>query len=950
MSKNFDHDSFLFAANGDFVEDLYLKFLENPDNVDDNWRNFFLNLAEDHKQALQATIGASWFPRKNKVILPPEAVPTTKGSKPSAFENVSKIYNINLLIADYRAYGHLLAKLDPLGLEKAQNQIKLDLQHYGLTEADLDIEISLNHQSLGLDKCTVRHLIARLKEIYCSSVGYEIHHLSSDEEKEWFYQHIEQMNLHHALSKDDKVEALKDLIDIQSFEQFIHNRFPGTKRFSIEGGETALLAVKEIIRTATTDSNVEEILIGMPHRGRLNMLTKILGKSYAAMLSEFQGNLAHMEELNIAGDVKYHLGKSADYTTEAGRKVHLSLTANPSHLEAVNPVVMGKVRAKQDLLEDNVRETVMGMLLHGDAAFSGQGVVVESLLLSNLAGYTTGGVTHIVVNNQVGFTTLPKDAKSGRYSTEFAKVIQAPVIHVNGDDVEKVLMVANMAENYRHKFKKDIVLDIICFRKYGHNEGDEPMFTQPIMYHAIKNKKSSVELYGEYLSASGTMSAEQISGYTQDKIKFFDQKLEEAKTYKPLEEDWLKGKWTALNKHDRVKTKDVSTGIKLDALKQIGEALVSYPKDMNVNPKVLRLLEQKKKMMETGKDIDWATAEALAYGSLLLEGSGVRMTGQDCKRGTFSHRHAVLFDQNNEFEYTSLNHIAEKQGKLEIINSNLSEYAVLGFEYGYSLIDPKDLTIWEAQFGDFANGAQIMIDQFIASAEVKWLRMSGLVMLLPHGYEGQGPEHSSARLERFLQLCAEDNMQVVNCTTPANFFHAIRRQIHREFRKPLIIMSPKSLLRHKLMISNISEMLEGTAFRPVIGENDNITIGKDIKRVVLCSGKIYFDLYEAREKAGIKNIALVRMDQLYPFPARELADEMKKYKNAEVIWCQEEPENMGAWRYIERKIEDCLVSIEHKFSRPKYMGRFESASPSAGYLKIHNIEQAKLIEQVITGV
>ena len=833
-----------------------------------------------------------------------------------------------------------------MGLEKLPNNIKLDPSHYGLSESDLDTEIELNHLSLGLDKCTIRQLIDRLKIIYCSSIGYEINHLVSDEEKEWFYQHIEQMKLYYSLSKNEKIEALKDLIDVEGFEQFIHTRFPGTKRFSVEGGETSILAVKEIIKIATSRSKVEEVLIGMAHRGRLNMLTKIIGKDYAAMLSEFQGNLAHMEELNISGDVKYHLGKSIDYVTKDGRKVHISLTANPSHLEAVNPVVLGKVRAKQDSLSDSSREKIMGILLHGDAAFSGQGIVAESLSLANLEAYTTGGTTHIVVNNQIGFTTLPKDAKTGRYSTEFAKIIQAPVIHVNGDDTESVIMVANMAESYRERFKKDIILDIVCYRKYGHNEGDEPMFTQPIMYNAIKSKKSSPEIYGEVLSKAGIMSASEIEAYKKEKMAFFDSKLEAAKTYKPKEEDWLKGKWSDLNKQDRVKTKEVITGVALDKLKLIGYALVNYPSDMSVNSKVLRLLEQKKKMLESGQGIDWATAEGLAYGSLLLEGSNVRMSGQDCKRGTFSHRHAVLFDQNSEKEYTSLNHINEKQGKLEVYNSNLSEYAVLGFEYGYSLIDPNNLTIWEAQFGDFANGAQIMIDQFIASAEVKWLRMSGLVMLLPHGYEGQGPEHSSAKLERFLQLCAEDNMQVINCSSPANFFHAIRRQLHSKFRKPLIVMSPKSLLRHKMMISDISEFTDGTKFRPVIGEN----ISTAAKKVVICSGKVYFDLYEAREKNDIKNIALVRLDQYYPFPKEELALELNKYKNAEVIWCQEEPKNMGAWRFVEERIEETLVSISHKALRPKYIGRREAASPSAGYQKIHNIEQEKIIEQVMTGV
>lgn len=943
MTQDFDKESFLFAANGDFVEELYTKFLENPDNVDEYWKNYFNSLSDDRTMAIVASKGASWLPKKNKIILPPEATPIDKKQKTAPVaENSAKIFNVNLLISEYRNYGHLLSNLDPLGLEKLPNLIKLDPQHYGFTEQDLDLEIELNNSSLGLEKCTIRQLMAKLKEIYSSTVGYEVSHLISDGEKDWFYNQIEQINTHYAITNEERAESLKDLIDVEGFEQFIHTRFPGTKRFSVEGSETSITAVQKIIKTAVA-SGVQDVVIGMAHRGRLNMLTKVMGKSYTAMLSEFQGNLAHLEELNISGDVKYHLGKSSDITSKDGHKVHLSLTPNPSHLEAVNPVVMGKVRAKQDALSDSSRSKVMGILLHGDAAFSGQGVVAESLALSNLESYTTGGIMHIVVNNQIGFTTLPKDGRLGRYCTEFAKIIQAPVIHVNGDDVEKVIMIAQMAEKYRHTFKKDIVIDIVGYRKYGHNEGDEPMFTQPVMYDAIKQKKSSVELYGEYLAKTGVMSADQITNYKSEKMKFFDQKLEEAKTYKPLESDWLQGKWTEVNKnHAKVYT----TGISKEIFKEIGHALVTYPQEMSINSKVLRLIDQKKKMLETGEHIDWAMSEALAYGSLLLEGSKVRMTGQDAKRGTFSHRHAVLFDQKNEHEYVSLNHINNKQALFEVANSNLSEYAVLGYEYGYSMVDPKDLTIWEAQFGDFANGAQIMIDQFISSSETKWLRMSGLVMLLPHGYEGQGPEHSSARLERFLQMCAEDNMQVVNCSTPANFFHAIRRQIHQNSRKPLIVMSPKSLLRHKLMVSNISEFIDGTSFRPIIADKPQ-ALAKDVKRVIICSGKVYFDLFEACEKDSVKNIALVRMDQYHPFPAEELAAELVKYENAEVVWCQEEPKNMGAWNFVESKIEDCLDRIKHKSKRAKYIGRVEAASPAAGYLKMHNVEQEKLMKKAI---
>jgi 2-oxoglutarate dehydrogenase E1 component len=944
MSKNFDQNSFLFAANGDFVEDLYIKYLDNPNNVDDYWREFFAQLGDNELQALKATKGASWLPRKNKVIFPSEVVPAIKVQTVSTSISNKKL-EAKLIITQYRANGHFLAKIDPLDLEKINYDINENLSSYGINEAEFDVEFDLNDASLGLTKCTLRQLVARLKEIYCSSVGYECNFIDSMEEKDWLYQQIEQLNT--GLSNEEKIEALKDLIDVEGFEQFIHSRFPGSKRFSVEGGETSIIATREVIKTAAEINQVEEVVIGMAHRGRLNMLTKVMGKDYAAMLSEFQGNLAHVESLGIPGDVKYHIGKSSDYITKNGRKVHLSLTANPSHLEAVNPVVSGKVRAKQDGIKDIKREKVMGLLIHGDAAFCGQGVVMETLCLSDIPGYTTGGIMHIVINNQIGFTATPKDGRKGRYPTEFAKVIQAPIIHVNGDDVEMVIKVSRLAELYRHKFKKDVVIDVVCYRKYGHNEGDEPMFTQPIMYEAIKNKKSPAQMYMEELNSLKIMTQEQADSYKIEKMKFLDQKLAEAKTYKPIEEDWLKGQWFGMEKNDRVKEKESFTGISIEKLKEIGKALVTYPSDMLINSKVQRLLEQKNKMFETGESIDWGTAEALAFGSLLIEGSNIRLSGQDCKRGTFSSRHAVLCDQLNEKEYVPLNNIKATQANFEVINSVLSEYAVLGFEYGYSMVDPKDLTIWEAQYGDFANGAQIMIDQFVASSEVKWLRMSGLVMLLPHGYEGDGPEHSSARLERYLELCADDNMQVVNCTSPANFFHALRRQIHRKFRKPLIVMSPKSLLRHKMVVSNLEDMAQGSEFKSVIGEIDEI---KKAKRVILCSGKVFFDLYEARQKAEIKDIALIRIEQYYPFPGDKLKLELEKYGDAEILWCQEEPKNMGAWSFLESKIELCLTNMGYKNYRPKYIVRPESASPSAGYKKMHTVEQEKLIKQAMTEV
>ncbi|HEY1095824.1 MAG TPA: 2-oxoglutarate dehydrogenase E1 component, partial [Alphaproteobacteria bacterium] len=659
----------------------------------------------------------------------------------------------------------------------------------------------------------------------------------------------------------------------------------------------------------------------------------------------FQGMPATPDSVQGSGDVKYHMGASADRQI-SGQNVHLSLSPNPSHLEAVNPIVAGRVRAKQAQKKDTARQQVMGILIHGDAAFPGQGVVAETLLLSGLDGYETGGTIHIIINNQIGFTTTPEYGRFTSYPTEIAKSIQAPILHVNGDDPEAVARASRLCVDYRLQFGADIILDIVCYRRHGHNESDEPAFTQPVMYQAIRDKATTLTVYTETLTKDG-IAADELA-----QIKAtFESRLEEAfaiaSEYKPAKADMLDGAWQGLQLASGVERRG-ETGVDKDTLKKITTAMTTVPSDFALNSKIARQFEAKQQAVASGHDIDWATAEALAFGTLLNDGFGVRMTGQDVGRGTFSQRHAVLADQNTNVRYIPLQHISDEQGMFEIYESPLSEYAVMGFEYGYSLADPKSLVLWEAQFGDFVNGAQIMIDQFIASAETKWLRMSGLTLLLPHGYEGQGPEHSSARLERFLQLCAEDNIQVANCTTPANYFHILRRQMHRNFRKPLVIMTPKSLLRHKGCVSDLSELTTEKTFRRVIKDaTKDLADGKKVRRVVLTTGKVYYDLLQARDERGIKDIALVRVEQLYPFPGDALKRELSKYPNADIVWCQEEPNNQGAWFFMDRRIEQVLVEMKHKTSRPRYVGRPEAASPATGSLKRHGVEQAKFIDEAL---
>ncbi len=947
----------LFISNATFVEELYERYLQNPQSVDASWRELFKSATNGANPKAQA----SWTQISSKVIgVKEEALgisdsglgkdkkssnaqslmPNPQAVQAAIHDSIRAI----MMVRAYRVRGHLIANLDPLGIEVNDHHPELDPASYGFSEADMEKEVFLDG-SLGIEKAKLKDIVATLRQTYCGNIGVEFMHIQHPDQKDWIQKKFETDRGNFSLSLEDKKAIWNTLSEVESFEQFLQLKYTTTKRFSIQGGDAMLPGLEAMIHISSK-LGVKDITIGMPHRGRMNVLTTIMGKPYAELLSIFHGNLDFPEWVTSSGDVKYHLGCSVDRATPYG-KVHLSLLANPSHLEAVDPVVVGKVRAKLDIFGDEEdKGTAMGIMMHGDAAFAGQGVVAEVLALSELRGYRTGGSIHIIVNNQIGFTTSPKYSRFTPYPTDVAKAVQAPIFHVNGDDPEAVVYVCKLAAEFRQQFKRDVVVDIFCYRKYGHNEADEPMFTQPIMYREISQKPLPAQIYSDKLVGEGTISEQEATGKMAEFKAFFEKQYDAAKNYKPNKADWLEGQWSGLEKA-KADAAPEDTGVYVKKLKEIGMAISKIPPNVKLNSKIVRQLETKQKMMESGSGIDWATAEALAFGSLLTEGFGVRLSGQDCERGTFSQRHSVLIDQETEERYIPLNNISEKQKTYEVINSSLSEFAILGYEYGYSLGQPNHLTLWEAQFGDFVNGAQVIIDQFISSGEVKWLRMSGLVMLLPHGHEGQGPEHSSARPERFLQLCGEDNMQVVNCTTPANYFHVLRRQLHRKFRKPLIVMTPKSLLRHKLCVSTLEDMGKGTHFKRVIPETEKLRKDDGIRRVVLTSGKVYYDLFEARAAQKIDDIAIVRVEQYYPFPAKELKAELSRYPNAEVVWCQEEPENMGAYRFIGPKLGDVLEELGRSNLRIRYAGRAEAASPAAGYLKIHEKEQRQLVESAL---
>ncbi|MGB2932028.1 MAG: 2-oxoglutarate dehydrogenase E1 component, partial [Methyloceanibacter sp.] len=856
-----------------------------------------------------------------------------------------------MLIRNYRTRGHLIAKLDPLDLSVRREHPELKPRTYGFTKADYDRSIYLGG-ALGLEFGTLRQVLDMLKRAYGRHIGTEYMHISDPVQRAWIQERIEGADKEVRFTPEGKTAILKKLIEAEIFERFIDVKYTGTKRFGLDGGEAMVPALEQVIKRGG-QTGVREIVIGMPHRGRLNVLANVMAKPYRAIFNEFKGGSAQPDDVEGSGDVKYHLGASSDRAFDQNR-VHLSLTANPSHLEIVDPVVLGKVRAKQDQLGDRERREVLPLLLHGDAAFAGQGVVAECLGLSGLRGHRTGGSLHFIVNNQIGFTTAPRFARSSPYPSDVAKIIDAPIFHVNGDDPEAVVFVTKMATEFRQRFGKPVVVDMFCYRRHGHNEADEPAFTQPLMYARIREHPRVSEIYAAKLVEEGLLTPAEVEAMRTDFRALLEDEFAASEAYRPNRADWLDGRWSHIG-HAEEGARRGSTGVSLDVLKEVGRKLSFIPKNFTPHKTVARIVAGRRKMIEDGTGIDWSTAEALAFGTILNDGFRVRLSGQDSERGTFSQRHSVLMDQLNEKKYTPLKHIAKGQAEFEVINSMLSEEAVLGFEYGYSLAEPNALVLWEAQFGDFANGAQVIIDQFISSGERKWLRMSGLVLLLPHGYEGQGPEHSSARLERFLQLSAEDNWQIANLTTPANYFHALRRQMHRQFRKPLVLMTPKSLLRHRRVVSNLSQFGPDSSFHRVLWDDAQFLEGQavtlkpdaEIRRVVLCSGKVYYDLYDEREKRGVDDVYLLRVEQLYPFPARALLQELSRFLQAEIVWCQEEPKNMGAWSFIEPNISWVLDHIEAKHRRPRYAGRPASASTAVGLMRKHQHELTVLLEEAL---
>ncbi|MEO6946937.1 MAG: 2-oxoglutarate dehydrogenase E1 component, partial [Nitrobacter sp.] len=860
-----------------------------------------------------------------------------------------------MLIRAFRMRGHFHARLDPLGLEPVRDHEELDPCTYGFTDADLDRKIFLDHV-LGLEYGTLREIVAICERTYCQTLGVEFMHISDGAQKGWIQERIEGPDKEISFTPEGRRAILMKLIESEGFEKFCDVKFTGTKRFGLDGAESLIPALEQIIKRGG-NLGVREIVVGMPHRGRLNVLTQVMGKPHRALFHEFKGGSANPDVVEGSGDVKYHLGASSDREFDNNR-IHLSLTANPSHLEIVDPVVLGKVRAKQDQHGDppDQRISVLPLLMHGDAAFAGQGVVAECFSLSDLKGYRTGGSIHFIVNNQIGFTTYPRYSRSSPYPSDVAKMIDAPIFHVNGDDPEAVVFAAKVAIEYRQKFHKPVVIDMFCYRRHGHNEGDEPSFTNPMMYKKIAAHPSTLELYSKRLIAEGVMTEGEIDKAKADWRARLDAEFEAGSGYKPNKADWLDGKWAGMKLADQEEDpRRGVTGVDVATLKDIGRKITRVPDGFRIHRTVQRFLENRAKAIDSGIGLDWATAEALAFCTLMLEGHHVRLSGQDSERGTFSQRHSVLFDQEDESRYTPFNHLGQDQGHYEVINSLLSEEAVLGFEYGYSLAEPNALPVWEAQFGDFANGAQVVFDQFISSGERKWLRMSGLVCMLPHGYEGQGPEHSSARLERFLQMCAEDNMQVVNLTTPANHFHALRRQLKREIRKPLIMMTPKSLLRHKRAVSRLDELGADTTFHRILYDDAamlpdgpiRLVADENIRRVVLCSGKVYYDLYEEREKRDIDDVYLVRIEQLYPVPLKALVQVLGRFKNAEIVWCQEEPRNMGAWHFIEPYLEWVLNQVNAPTKRPRYAGRAAAAATATGLMSKHLAQLKAFLDEAL---
>ena len=983
----FSLTSFLYGGNAAYIEDLYARYKDDPSSVDGEWKTFFDGLKDDSADVKKNAAGASWKAKGWPVAANGELVSALDGDWGSVEKHITGKLQAKaangatglsekeilqatrdsvraiMMIRAYRMRGHLHANLDPLGIAKPlEDYNELSPEAYGFSEADYDRRIFIDHV-LGLEFATIREMLAILKRTYCSTLGVEFMHISDPAEKAWIQERIEGPDKGIAFTENGKRAILHKLIEAEGFEKFIDVKYKGTKRFGLDGGESLIPALEQIIKRGGA-LGVKDVVFGMAHRGRLNVLSQVMQKPHRAIFHEFKGGSFAPDDVEGSGDVKYHLGASSDREFD-GNTVHLSLTANPSHLEIVNPVVMGKARAKQDQIFGRKREEivpledrakVLPLLLHGDAAFAGQGVVAECLGLSGLRGHRVAGTVHFIINNQIGFTTNPRFSRSSPYPSDVAKMIEAPIFHVNGDDPEAVVYAAKVATEFRMKFHKPVVIDMFCYRRFGHNEGDEPAFTQPLMYREIKKHPSTVEIYGKRLIEEGLLSADEFETLRSQWREHLEAEFEAGQAYKPNKADWLDGAWSGLRTADNQdEQRRGKTAVPVKTLKEIGRKLTDLPKDFEAHRTIGRFLDNRRNMIDSGEGLDWSTGEALAFGSILLEGNPIRLSGQDSERGTFSQRHSVLYDQRDENRYIPLNNLGPQQANYEVINSMLSEEAVLGFEYGFSLAEPRALTLWEAQFGDFANGAQVVFDQFISSGERKWLRMSGLVCLLPHGYEGQGPEHSSARLERFLQMCAEDNMQVANVTTPANYFHILRRQLKRDFRKPLVLMAPKSLLRHKRAVSTLAEMSGESSFHRLLWDDaeyldgGKIKLVKDdkIRRVILCTGKVYYDLLEEREARGIDDVYLLRVEQLYPFPAKALITELSRFRNAEMVWCQEEPKNMGAWSFIDPYLEWVLAHIDAKHQRVRYTGRPAAASPATGLMSKHLSQLEAFLEDAL---
>ncbi|XP_011024057.1 PREDICTED: 2-oxoglutarate dehydrogenase, mitochondrial-like [Populus euphratica] len=949
-------DNFLDGTSSVYLEELQRAWEADPNSVDESWDNFFRNFVG------QAATS-----------------PGISG------QTIQESMRLLLLVRAYQVNGHMKAKLDPLGLEEREIPDELDPALYGFTEADLDREFFLGvwkmagFLSENRPVQTLRSILTRLEQAYCGSIGYEYMHIADREKCNWLRDKIETPTPMQYNRQRHEV-ILDRLIWSTQFENFLASKWTAAKRFGLEGGETLIPGMKEMF-DRSADLGVESIVIGMPHRGRLNVLGNVVRKPLRQIFSEFSGGTKPVDEVGLytgTGDVKYHLGTSYDRPTRGGKRIHLSLVANPSHLEAVDPVVVGKTRAKQYYSNDSDRTKNMGILIHGDGSFAGQGVVYETLHLSALPNYTTGGTIHIVVNNQVAFTTDPRAGRSSQYCTDVAKALNAPIFHVNGDDMEAVVHVCELAAEWRQTFHSDVVVDLVCYRRFGHNEIDEPSFTQPKMYQVIRNHPSALEIYKKKLSESGQVTEEDIHRIQEKVLSILNEEFLASKDHVTNRRDWLASHWSGFKSPEQL-SRVRNTGVKPEILKNVGKAITTLPDNFKPHRAVKKVYDQRAQMIETGEGIDWAVGEALAFATLLVEGNHVRLSGQDVERGTFSHRHSVIHDQETGEKYCPLDHVTINQNEemFTVSNSSLSEFGVLGFELGYSMESPNSLVIWEAQFGDFANGAQVIFDQFLSSGESKWLRQTGLVLLLPHGYDGQGPEHSSARLERFLQMSDDNpfvipemeptfrkqiqecNWQIVNVTTPANYFHVLRRQIHRDFRKPLVVMAPKNLLRHKDCKSNLSEFddvqghpgfdKQGTRFKRLIkDQNDHSDLEEGIRRLVLCSGKVYYELDEERRKVEAKDIAICRVEQLCPFPYDLIQRELKRYPSAEVVWCQEEPMNMGAYSYIAPRLSTAMKALGRgTMDDIKYAGRGPSAATATGFYQMHVKEQAELLQKAM---